>query len=156
MQRDPARQQRDGARDPCPAPAPLRPFGQGVGVELGGLPRETTFLGLHAPDVVDVLHAQQASLAAQRDERPRARDALPDVVAQRRGALRNERVVQQRRDIGAELRAAQGRGTFSAAAVAGLASSGSAAERTARASEQTAKNTKRLVDAAQSGGLAFA
>jgi len=48
------------------------------------------------------------------------------------------------------------RGTFSAAAVAGLASSGSAAERTARASEQTAKNTKRLVDAAQSGGLAFA
>lgn len=47
------------------------------------------------------------------------------------------------------------RGTFSAAAVAGLASSGSAAERTARASEQTAKNTKRLVDAAQSGGLTF-
>jgi polyhydroxyalkanoate synthesis regulator phasin len=48
------------------------------------------------------------------------------------------------------------RGTFSAAAVAGLASSGNAAERTARATEQTAKNTKRLVDAAQSGGLTFA
>jgi hypothetical protein len=47
------------------------------------------------------------------------------------------------------------RGTFSGAAVAGLASSGTAAERTARASEQTARNTKRLVDAAQSGGLAF-
>lgn len=48
------------------------------------------------------------------------------------------------------------RGTFSAAAVAGLASSGTAAERTAKASEQTARNTKQLADAARNGGLAFA
>lgn len=46
------------------------------------------------------------------------------------------------------------RGTFSAAAVQGLAASG-AADRTAKATEQTAKNTKRLLDAARSGGLVF-
>jgi len=48
------------------------------------------------------------------------------------------------------------RGTFSAAAVAGLSSPGNAVERTARASEQTAKNTRRLVEAARTGGLTFA
>jgi hypothetical protein len=46
-------------------------------------------------------------------------------------------------------------GTFNPAAIAGLGG-GNAAERTARASEQTAKNTKRLVDAANTGGLTFA
>ncbi len=46
-------------------------------------------------------------------------------------------------------------GTFNPAAIAGLGG-GNAAERTARASEQTAKNTKRLVDAANMGGLTFA
>ncbi|MCA9251267.1 MAG: hypothetical protein KDA54_09035 [Phycisphaerales bacterium] len=45
-------------------------------------------------------------------------------------------------------------GTFNPAAIAGLGG-GNAAERTARASEQTAKNTKRLVDAANTGGLRF-
>lgn len=44
-------------------------------------------------------------------------------------------------------------GTFSAMAVGGL-SMGSTAERTAKATEETAKNTKRLVDKA--GGLTFA
>ena len=46
------------------------------------------------------------------------------------------------------------RGTFNAAGSAGLGG-GDAAERTARATEQTAKNTKRLVDALGTGGLAF-
>ncbi len=46
-------------------------------------------------------------------------------------------------------------GTFNPAAIAGLGG-GNAAERTARASEQVAKNTKRLVDAAITGGLTFA
>ena len=46
-------------------------------------------------------------------------------------------------------------GTFSAAAVAGLGA-GNAAERTAKASEETAKNTKKLAQSAQSGGLTFA
>ncbi|MCA9253358.1 MAG: hypothetical protein KDA54_19685, partial [Phycisphaerales bacterium] len=45
-------------------------------------------------------------------------------------------------------------GTFNPAAIAGLGG-GNAAERTAKASEQTAKNTKRLVDAANTGGLRF-
>ncbi|MGH7199792.1 MAG: hypothetical protein ACREJB_04260, partial [Planctomycetaceae bacterium] len=45
-------------------------------------------------------------------------------------------------------------GTFNAAAVRGL-SGGSAADRTARASEETAKNTKRILQEAQHGGLAF-
>jgi hypothetical protein len=47
------------------------------------------------------------------------------------------------------------KGTFSAFAVAGLGSD-SLAERTARASEQIAKNTDKLVREAQNGGLVFA
>ncbi len=47
------------------------------------------------------------------------------------------------------------KGTFNAAAVRGLAA-GDAADRTAKASEETAKNTKRLVQAATTGGLTFA
>lgn len=48
------------------------------------------------------------------------------------------------------------RGTFNARAVQGLASDSGAAERTARATEQTAKNTRQLADAARGGGLTFA
>jgi hypothetical protein len=47
-------------------------------------------------------------------------------------------------------------GTFSAAAVHGLGTGNDAAERTARASEQTARHTKRLAEAAAIGGLTFA
>lgn len=50
----------------------------------------------------------------------------------------------------------ESRGTFNAAATQGLASGSAVAERTARASEQTARNTRRLVDAAETGGLTFA
>jgi len=46
-------------------------------------------------------------------------------------------------------------GTFNAFGARGLASEGPA-ERTAKASEETAKNTKRLVQAAHQGGLTFA
>lgn len=45
-------------------------------------------------------------------------------------------------------------GTFNAAAVRGFGS-GSPEERTAKASEETAKNTKRLLDEARHGGLVF-
>ncbi len=45
-------------------------------------------------------------------------------------------------------------GTFNAAAASGLGA-GDAAERTARATEQTAKHTKRLAEAATTGGLRF-
>ncbi len=48
------------------------------------------------------------------------------------------------------------RGTFNALAVQSLAGGDPAAERTAKATEQTARNTKRLADAAQTGGLTFA
>jgi hypothetical protein len=47
-------------------------------------------------------------------------------------------------------------GTFSAAAVSGLGTGSSTAERTATATEQTAKNTKRLLDARVDNGLRFA
>ena len=47
------------------------------------------------------------------------------------------------------------KGTFNAFALAGLGSD-SLAERTARASEQVAQNTRRLVQEAQNGGLVFA
>ena len=48
------------------------------------------------------------------------------------------------------------RGTFNALAVQSLAGGDPVAERTAKANEQTAKNTKQLVTAAQTGGLTFA
>jgi len=47
------------------------------------------------------------------------------------------------------------RGTFNALAVQSLAVGDDAAERTAKATEQTAKDTRRLADSAQSGGLSF-
>ena len=47
------------------------------------------------------------------------------------------------------------RGTFNPAGIAGLASGNESAERTARATEQTARNTRRLVDMATTTGLTF-
>jgi hypothetical protein len=46
-------------------------------------------------------------------------------------------------------------GTFNPVAVQGLAAGNDAAQRTAQATEQTAKYTKRLADAAMTGGLRF-
>ena len=48
------------------------------------------------------------------------------------------------------------RGTFNAAALSGLGAGNDAADRTAKATEQTAKNTKKVADAVGSGGLTFA
>ncbi|HMN39714.1 MAG TPA: hypothetical protein PKE29_02645 [Phycisphaerales bacterium] len=48
------------------------------------------------------------------------------------------------------------RGTFNAAALSGLGAGSDAADRTAKATEQTAKNTKKVADAVANGGLAFA
>jgi hypothetical protein len=60
--------------------------------------------------------------------------------------------------LGDQLAETQGKisvtGTFSAAAVRGLAGA-DPAERTAKASEETAKNTKRILQEAQHGGLVF-
>lgn len=52
-------------------------------------------------------------------------------------------------------RRVEARGTFNALAAQGLASGTDAIDRTARASEQTARNTRRLVESARSGGLIF-
>lgn len=57
--------------------------------------------------------------------------------------------------IGAEADRIGVRGTFNASALQGLAA-GDSADRTALATEETARNTKRLVRAAQGGGLNFA
>ncbi len=69
-------------------------------------------------------------------------DALKDVLADI-GAL-----LAGKKTIGVK-------GTFNAAAIQGLAA-GDAADRTAKATEETAKNTKKLVDKAKQGGLTFA
>ena len=45
-------------------------------------------------------------------------------------------------------------GTFNAAAIRSL-EAGTAADRTAKATEETAKNTKKIVKAAEEGGLVF-
>ena len=62
-------------------------------------------------------------------------------------------------DIGDIVRGEAGkigvRGTFNAAAIRGLVA-GNAADRTAAATEETARNTKKLVQSAQTGGLSFA
>jgi hypothetical protein len=48
------------------------------------------------------------------------------------------------------------RGTFNSAALSGLGAGSDAPERTAKATEQTAKNTKKVADAVGNGGLTFA
>ena len=73
------------------------------------------------------------------DKAQRAMDGLGDI-----GSMIGEQAAK----IGVK-------GTFNAAAVRGLAA-GDAADRTAKASEETAKNTKKLVQAATTGGLTFA
>ena len=48
------------------------------------------------------------------------------------------------------------RGTFNAAAIQSLMTSDGTADRTAKATEETARNTKRLLTEAQRSGLTFA
>jgi flagellar biosynthesis GTPase FlhF len=97
------------------------------------------------------LEERAAELAAQREQAELERElAAMDREAQR--ARRPEFDLEG-------LDEAEGKtdvkGTFSAFAVAGLGSD-SLAERTARASEQVARNTGQLVREAQNGGLVFA
>ncbi|MCD4823216.1 MAG: phage tail tape measure protein [Phycisphaerae bacterium] len=75
-----------------------------------------------------------------------------DIIDQVENALAGinigDAIAKQAKKIGVK-------GTFNASALRGL-QAGNAADRTAKASEETAKNTKKLVQSAQSGGLAFA
>ncbi|MFW6119176.1 MAG: hypothetical protein ACOC7S_02475 [Planctomycetota bacterium] len=58
-------------------------------------------------------------------------------------------------NVGSQLeRSLSVRGTFTATAVWGLGT-GSAMDRTGRATEQTAQHTRRLLDEARQGGLTF-
>ncbi len=100
--------------------------------------------------------AWQQALDEARNKRL-AKDGAPDelggpddIIERARRALdgMDELIQQEAAKVGVK-------GTFNAAAVRGLAA-GDAADRTARATEETAKHTKKLVQAAQTGGLTFA
>lgn len=98
------------------------------------------------------LDAARAELAEALEAARRGREEMGDGGAPRRGIAD---LLDELDGIGETIaRKLEVRGTFSAAAVQGLAASG-AADRTAKATEQTAKNTKRLLDAARGGGLVF-
>jgi hypothetical protein len=53
-------------------------------------------------------------------------------------------------------RSVASRGTFNAAAIQGLMTDSSVAERTAAAAEATARNTKKIEREVREGGVAFA
>ncbi len=103
-------------------------------------------------DAID--EARNKREARERDDSgPEGLQSADDVIDKARDALAGlgdigDLVEQEAAKIGV-------RGTFNAAAIQGLVS-GSAADRTAKATEETAKNTKKLVTAAQTGGLTFA
>ncbi len=103
------------------------------------------------------------------DEARRKLDEAIETARERREAMGDESGPGRiGRDLIAELedrlgglgsslaRGPSARGTFNARAVQGLASDDAAAERTAKATEQTARHTRQLADAAKSGGLTFA
>ena len=103
------------------------------------------------------------------DEARRKLDEAIETARERREAMGDESGPGRiGRDLIAELedrlgglgsslaRGPSARGTFNARAVQGLATEGTAAERTAKATEQTARHTRQLADAAKSGGLTFA
>ncbi|MBP7296174.1 MAG: hypothetical protein KBB56_08955 [Acidobacteria bacterium] len=110
----------------------------------------------------------EADLAKARQEWREAVDAAKQKRAEKEaGALEGpDDITQKARDalaglgdigdlVQAEAAKIGVRGTFNASALQGLAA-GNAADRTATATEETAKNTNRLVQAAQTGGLTFA
>ncbi|MCC5786695.1 MAG: hypothetical protein JJU33_08350, partial [Phycisphaerales bacterium] len=103
------------------------------------------------------------------DEVRRKLDEAIETARERREAMDDESGPRRvGRDLIAELedrlgslgsslsRGPSARGTFNALAVQSLAGGDAAAERTAKATEQTAKHTRDLADAARSGGLTFA
>ena len=100
--------------------------------------------------------AIETATRKRQEKEPAAPEGLQgpdDIISKARDALAGlgdigDLVQQEAAKIGV-------RGTFNAAAIQGLAS-GDVADRTAKASEETAKNTRRLVQAAQTGGLTFA
>jgi len=102
-------------------------------------------------EAVDAAKKKRESKEA--DEGPGGLEGPDDIINKARDALAGLG------DIGdlvqAEAAKIGVKGTFNAAAVRGLAA-GDAADRTAKATEETAKHTKKLVQAATTGGLTFA
>ena len=94
--------------------------------------------------------ARKKREAKEAEAAPEGLEGPDDLINKARQALAGlgDLVHQEAEKIGV-------RGTFNAAAIQGLAA-GDAADRTAKATEETAKNTKKLLQAAQIGGLTFA
>ncbi|NIA06902.1 MAG: phage tail tape measure protein [Actinobacteria bacterium] len=113
-----------------------------------------------AAEEQDALTRQISDLKRQRDEaikearqKREAKDADgpgqlegPDALLDKLKGL-GDTIAQQVQKVGVS-------GTFNASSLLGL-QAGDAADRTAKATEDTAKNTKRLVQKAQAGGLTF-
>ncbi|MCC5829763.1 MAG: phage tail tape measure protein [Phycisphaeraceae bacterium] len=96
---------------------------------------------------------RQRTRRTRDDSRPEGLEGPEDIIDRARDALYSlgdigDLIEQQAANIGV-------RGTFNAAAIRGLGT-GDAADRTAKATEETARNTKRLAQSAQAGGLTFA
>ena len=92
-------------------------------------------------EAIDAARSKRAAKEAGGDSAGKVRDALAGL-----GDI-GDMVRGEAAKIGV-------RGTFNAAAIRGLVA-GSAADRTAAATEETARNTKKLVQSAQTGALAF-
>ena len=100
---------------------------------------------------------QAIELAARKREEAATGDTAPERLKKPDELL--QQLQSQLNGAGDQLQQTQDKvsvsGSFNAAAIRGL-SAGNPEERTARASEETAKNTKRILQEAQHGGLTFA
>jgi len=94
--------------------------------------------------------------AARKREEAESDDSGPDRLQEPGNLLQD--LQSQLGGLGDQLQTTQDKvsvtGTFNAAGVRGLAG-GNPAQRTAKATEETAKNTKRILQEAQHGGLTF-
>jgi len=116
-------------------------------------------------DAADKMEERRRALE---DARRKLDEALEEARRRREAAESEDAVAPSLRDrlddiedlldgVGESIaRRVEVRGTFNALAAQGLASGTDAIDRTARATEQTARNTRRLVEASQRGTLTFA
>jgi hypothetical protein len=95
-------------------------------------------------EAIDEARRKREAADGEEAAAPSLRDRLDDIEDQLDGV--GETIARR----------VEARGTFNALAAQGLASGTDAIDRTARATEQTARNTRRLVESARSGGLTFA
>ena len=99
---------------------------------------------------------QAIEAAAKKRSDVEADESGPDRLRKPGGLLQD--LKSQFGGLGDRLKSTQDRvrvpGTFNAAGLRGIGA-GNSKERTARASEETAKNTKRILQEAQHGGLTF-